>query len=381
MKVSPNTALLFARRLKEELPHRGSTTAQEKSGLNMVYGTLEKHGLKAERETFRASSSAYRPGLFFSISQVLASAVYLFLGGDPLPAFVVAGLGLVYILADSALLDTPFSRNATSGNVWAEIGSSDDASQTIVLAAHVDTHRTPALFSSQAWLRAYRMLMPVAIGSSILALALYWFPVAGVLYAPIHAVTLLIVAALMVQADSTPYSNGANDNASGVGVLMALANHYHKRPLRRTRLVVLWTGCEEVGAYGSRDWARKRRDDYPGAYWISLDTLGGAASRPVYTTSEQFLLKTTSDPALVSIAAGLAESHAARPVKLQSAYTDSAPAARNGFRVMSVLAMTPEGGMPGWHRVTDTSLDMAALSYSLGFIEAVIEAIDMQGDT
>ena len=41
-------------------------------------------------------------------------------------------------------------------------------------------------------------------------------------------------------------SPGANDNASGVGVVLELMHYYSKKPLKNTEILAVFTGCEEA---------------------------------------------------------------------------------------------------------------------------------------
>lgn len=49
-------------------------------------------------------------------------------------------------------------------------------------------------------------------------------------------------------ADATPFSPGANDNASGVAVVLELARRLARDRLRQTEVWLAFTDGEEVGA-------------------------------------------------------------------------------------------------------------------------------------
>jgi hypothetical protein len=55
---------------------------------------------------------------------------------------------------------------------------------------------------------------------------------------------------LCLHADLTPFSPGANDDASGVGVILAVAERLFQKPTAHTEVWLAFTGCEEVSAYG-----------------------------------------------------------------------------------------------------------------------------------
>jgi Zn-dependent M28 family amino/carboxypeptidase len=118
----------------------------------------------------------------------------------------------------------------------------------------------------RAWLWLQRqsvfIAMRVSIAAALLgALILLGFPLPGVLLTMLGlAGTLaggwIALAELLNQfAHRNRYSPGANDNASGVGVVLALAEHFAARPPAHVRLGFLFTGAEETGLHGATAFA------------------------------------------------------------------------------------------------------------------------------
>ena len=67
----------------------------------------------------------------------------------------------------------------------------------------------------------------------------------------------VILAAICIEADSTPFTAGANDNATAAGMVLTLAEQFRKKPLEHTRVWAVCTGCEEVQHYGMIDFYRR----------------------------------------------------------------------------------------------------------------------------
>ena len=123
-------------------------------------------------------------------------------------------------------------------------------------------------------------------------------PLAGSGNMPVQGFAL----GMCLHADFTPFSPGANDNASGVAVALALAKELSKKPLSHTEVHLAITGCEEVGAYGMAAFLEQhaaqlgpeavyhhprpgwsRTDQIPDRRWSAdqtQDPPGGAASWP-----------------------------------------------------------------------------------------------------
>ena len=67
--------------------------------------------------------------------------------------------------------------------------------------------------------------------------------------------------AMCIQADRTPFTAGANDNASAVGLVLTLAETLRTAPLQHTRVWLACTGCEEAQHYGAIDFFRRHRSE------------------------------------------------------------------------------------------------------------------------
>jgi hypothetical protein len=81
-------------------------------------------------------------------------------------------------------------------------------------------------------------------------------------------------AGLILADEMGDYSTGANDNASGVALLFALAERLVAQPLRHTEVVLAFTGCETVGASGAAELAACYGDAWADAWWIITDSVG-----------------------------------------------------------------------------------------------------------
>ena len=149
----------------------------------------------------------------------------------------------------------------------------------MVVVGHLDSGQTPVLFRSQLLLLGFvllALLTVAALGvngvlylvSAITGVAAWWPIAAGV-------GVLMAAAAFALDAELSPYTQGANDNASSVGVALAIAGRAVRAPLRHTRVTALLSGCEEVGCYGMIDFLARRRDELADARFIVLEGVGG----------------------------------------------------------------------------------------------------------
>jgi len=369
---------------------RGSTTPAEARAADYARQTLERAGLAPQVESFNSVTSAWWPFSLATALTLVAVALY------PLAGRVTAVISLVIIAAaaTSALREVNMGWSPLrlllprrpSRNVWAPVPAAGDRRHRVAVIGHLDTHRTPLLFSSLGWQQVMHIVVPAGFVAMVALVALF---VAGAflqmraLYlaslAPAALVALVLL--LTVQADLTPYTPGANDNATGAGLVLALAESLAAQPLANTEVWLVATGCEEVGCYGAIDFYRRHRDDLRDAVVLVVDTVGGPGSGPCYLRSEGMLLPHRYDAGLLALADAIA---AGRPElgaysrKMTEAYTEGLPALQAGLRPLTLCGFTPGGVLPNWHQPSDTveNIDLGALARNYAFVRELLQRID-----
>jgi hypothetical protein len=351
---------------------------------------LEGLGLSPRVQPFTSAVSAWRPYALALALALLAVAIY------PVGGWVTAVIAAALVVAVlvSALLEMDFTPNplrwllpkGRSQNVIAVVPPREEVRRRAVLVGHLDTHRTPFLFGSPARLRLFGLLSPLGFGGMALLGGLF---VAGavwqepVLYYVSLAPTaiLLLVLPLFVQSDFTPYTPGANDNASGAALVLSLADRLSAAPLTNTEVWTVHTGCEEVGCYGADAFVRGHRERLDGACFISLDTVGGPGSGPCYITREGMTRRYHSDPGLITLAEGIAARRpqlGAYPRVMSIAYTEGAIGIKHGLPSITFVNFRPDGVLPYWHRPDDTveNIDPDVLARSEEFLWELLQEID-----
>ena len=228
-------ALEHVRALAGEIGPRGSCTAAEERAAAYAADRMRSLGLQGVAvEPFRGSPSTYRPYALAFATALLAALLALLLPGEGLAlaaAAVLSGLGAWGMLRETDLAGNWLRRLLPAGRSRNAVGivpPSGEVRRRAVLCAHLDTHRTPIFYSSPAWQRLFSLLVGAAFASLAAGALLYalgaalgwsWVRWPGLAAAAVQLVAL----ALCLHADRTPFSPGANDNASGVGVALALA--------------------------------------------------------------------------------------------------------------------------------------------------------------
>lgn len=390
-----SSAMQHARYLAEGIGPRGSTTPQEAQAAQYAYQTLEEVGLQTIKEHFSSPTSAWRPYALASALALAAEVIFLF-GGQV--GAVVASMAMLFVLG-SVFFEMTFQDNVLrwllpkgqGQNVSAKIPAARQPSQCVIISGHLDTHRTPRVFSSTRWLRLFRWLVPVCIVALALNTLVF---IAGALspwggwrsLAFLLGILVWDMSVLTFEADYTPFSPGAVDNATGAGIVLSLATQLMNRPLDYTDVWALNSGCEEVGCYGAADWLQRHRQDlaaYSKVYFLTLDGIGARGTQPCYIASHTFLTTARSDPDLLRLADAIAAQRpelGARKVSVWGAYTEGHIAAKAGLRILTLSTLDRDGLLPHWHQPSDVvaNVDSAVVYDTETFVWELLHALDSE---
>jgi len=383
--------------LSQVIGGRGSCTPQEKLAASYAAAQMELAGIqRVEQQAYRGAISTYQPyGLAFMTALVGVVIAWFFpTRAGYLLAVLCNALGGWAMLAESDFANhwlRILVQRAGSQNAIGVIPAQSAARQRVVLCAHLDTHRTPIFYSSKAWHRAFGALVGAAFVSMALAAVLYLVGVltawSGFAWLGIPAGLVQVFALLLcLHADRTPFSPGANDNASGVGVALALAQHVAQSPLEHTETWLVFTGCEEASAYGIcafLDGYTSQLGDRP--VFLMLDQVG--VGRLQYLSSDGLIRKHATHPLALELAAQAIQDcpHLQVTPQVGIAYTDALPVTRRGLAALTLVAL-PRGDSDQsshWHQMTDTMavIDPQCVQQVLDFSLAFLRRVDRLPDS
>ncbi len=365
-RAATEAALRHLKTLAVEIGPRGSTTDAERRAARYIEEQLNNSGFTATVQGFKSVTSfSWAYGALYLIF-VASSLVFL---ASPPAAFLLDLIALfIYIREVNTLsgLSAAIPRR-NSQNVIGKLKPKFPAERKAIVVAHYDSSRAAlsfhpkmvAGFRSSFWLMMISMVALTAVYGAVSLtgavlhrpsfLAAMWY--ASLPFAFYLAFVVLILAHREIFGRHT---HGANDNASGVSVLLEVARELGASPLSKTEVWCVGTGSEEAGTVGMIEFLKQNRLHPANTYIINLDNLG--IGQVKYITAEGMLHKYPSSPKLAS----LAEKAAAEPPALDAAgrpytlmTTDATAALARGYKAMSIMAMTAEGLLPNWHWITD----------------------------
>ncbi len=255
------------------------------------------------------------------------------------------------------------------------------------MIGHLDSQRTPLIFKTPQWLAAYKSFTTIAFVVFALQVVLYllgaitqwsWiWPVTG-----ISALGAVLLAAMCIQAESTPFTRGANDNATGAGLVLALAQAAQAQPLQHTRLWLVCTGCEEVQHYGAIDFFRRHYSELHNPKTLVFEMLGCAG--PAWLVKEGIVVPFYATPSMIALSEEIARQHPefhAHPTQIKGGNTEMADALRLGIPAITLTGFGPQGEALYWHQVSDTfdKIDPDVLARNFTFAWDFITRLDKNG--
>lgn len=350
--------------LAVEIGPRGPTREGERKGAEYVRNQFERLGFIPRWENFKSARSIFHPHLLGAILLLAAFGFYPLAG--KISAAIAALLTILVLISEVQELsfrDNLFRMVVPKGesqNVFTVIPPAKEHYRDLILVGHVDSQLTPLIFRSSSWVKIYDKFTMIAfitfIGQAVFFVLGAVFGWGWVWYASIPAaICAVLLAAMCLQADTTPFTAGANDNASAVGLVLTLAEELKSQPLQNTRVLAVVTGCEEVQHYGMIDFYKRHRAEMKNPYAVVFEMLGCAG--PAWTVREGIIVPFKSDPKLVRIAERLAAEHPeweAYPVSISGGNSELSDAVRFNVPAITFFGLTRDGEAPYWHQKEDT---------------------------
>ncbi|MFX1259324.1 MAG: M28 family metallopeptidase [Promethearchaeota archaeon] len=125
----------------------------------------------------------------------------------------------------------------------------------------------------------------------------------------INSIVILIYLTFLLTIKVDNESKGAIDNASGTAILIELSKIFYNKPLNNFDLIFLWTGAEELGLWGSRNYCTNnfkeldKKYNLDKSYIINIDMVGSYIG---LVDKDKFFKKSIHNESLNNIIADIA---------------------------------------------------------------------------
>jgi hypothetical protein len=345
---------------------RPSASDGERRAAEWIRDRLAEHGAAARVEQERAYGGYWLP---LGLMSAVAGAAGLARRSRRCAALVAgaAAAGIADDVSAGPHLFRRLLRHRPTYNVVAEAGDRD-ARRTLVFVAHHDAAHGGLVFAPQlttvpadafpGWYARQetspQVMLVVAAGPVLVALG----ALAGVsLVRSIGTVVALGSAAVFADIGLRKVVPGANDNLSGVAVLLELARALRERPVRGIRVLLVSTGSEESFMEGMRGFARRHFGSLPRETTevVCLDSVG--SPELILIEGEGMLRMRDYTPELrerIAAVAARAGIHLRRRLRLGLA-TDGLIALKAGYRSAAIGSITEYKLPLNYHSPRDTA--------------------------
>jgi hypothetical protein len=280
-------------------------------------------------------------------------------------------------------------RPGVTTNVVAVCGDRQ-ADRTLVVLAHHDAAPSGVVFRQEAarWLAGRYPRVVERISSNP---PLWWPVVAAPALVALGSaagsrvlrraglVGSLVSLAAMVDIGSRPPVPGANDNLSGVAVLVALAAALRARPVHGLRVLLVSAGAEEALQEGVRGFARRHFAALPTdrTWFVTVDTVG--SGRLVLLEGEGPLRIHDYGAAFKDLVAAAAADRGIPLVRGLRSHnsTDAAVPHRYGYPVATLVSVDQQKLIPHYHLNSDTPehVDYECVGAAATVVEAVARVL------
>jgi hypothetical protein len=393
-------ALTHVHALSQEIGPRGATSDGERRAAAYVRDELQQLGLRDARlEPLRGAVSAWLPfATAFSVATwgMLVGLLFGRVGGIIAALLYLVAAWLLYRELEPSASGRSTRRWLWQGDGQNVLGVAPPAGRVerrVVLLAYLDSARAPFFWRTRERRRLagrVALLLFLSLPLSALTFLLAALTEAILLY--LFALILLfpqaatLVASLY--AEHSPFSPGANHNASGVGTLLALAERLAATPLARTEVWILATGCRETGGDGVCAFLEAHGPTLVGATFVALEGVG-VGERVVYLTGEGVLRRVPYPSQALALAARAAERCRRDGLEISAerhrgGLTEMGLIVRRGFRGLTVNVWPADrAGVTGRRAVDDTwaSIEKGALARAHTFTWRLLQEIDADSES
>jgi Peptidase family M28 len=382
--VTDEAALEWVRLLADEIGPRRPTGPAERRAAELITDRLSKRGLAVEQRPFDAYSTFALP---YGAALGIALLGLPVARRRPLVASALAAAGAALTSAEDGLVQRPLTRALArhpSRNLVATIEPREEAVRTTCLVCHLDSSRSGLMFHRRflPFLHAWIGTQAAAFGIAVAGPLLRRLPLGRRLIAGAYGVLLAGLGILIERELRGVDVPGANDNATGVAAVATLASELHPEPLSSTRVICLFTGCEEAGLLGADAFVREletSEEDWRSWTFLNFDGVGAPATLR-FLRQEGVLNKWPADAHLARIAQEVSERRAELGLEGTSHNAgltyDTTPVMARGGR--AITFSTQDETIPNYHSPTDTveNLDPTALGRAIEVGREMLAAID-----
>jgi len=342
-------------------PRLGTYENEKKAGLE-IKDILSKVVDTVEMEDFNCHQKGF---LEFTkvafVSMLIATLVFYWF---PIISMILAFYAFSTFLLEFLLLkeyvDFLFPKR-TGTNIIAKIKPLNERKKIVIVSGHHDSAYEFPLF--EKYKEKFNILAYLVAGlvliSGIVSLIEFLLDILDlsllgltIIFIAILVASLILGGYIAFNLHSKNVILGANDNLSGVAVMLALAHHFSSHRLKHIELWCISFSCEEC-MRGSKRFVERHKNELKNSHTINFDMVGRGnisiiRAEPAYLTKHS-----------VELAKDFQESskraNLELPIKVAGfGGTDAAFFSKAKLKAISILGLTSADYPDTWHELSDT---------------------------
>lgn len=384
-------------RLATIQPNRGPATPGEKEAAEYVESRMKEMGLNPVYETFKSIPHFPMAWVLHSAFAIAACVLAVWHPWIAVPILVFITVSFVGDSSTRFYLIRKLLPRGPSQAVLGTIKATAAPKKVVYVAAHLDAgqmgfslepkgaERTAILCNKYLGMQPpllalifYDFLLNIFACVLVGAIGLNW---GTGIFLGVTAAIHLIPIVIFIPHEFAGISPGANDNASGVAVMLELARRFKDNPLPNTELRFLGDGSEETYMHGMACYMNLHQHelDKNNTYFLVPESCG--VGRPRIVVAEGVSWLEEHSPELCGacfVAAKELGYTDVTPVKLRTGGTDASPATVRGFKATVIISMNENDYVPNYHWTGDTpdKIEVETLDKVANIFEAAIKKID-----
>lgn len=379
--------------LAKKIGPRGPGTDGESAAASYILRSMSDLDVEVDMESFSCWKSEFTALI---VLYGLAVAGFLLYRYSFVLSLVVTALVFVLFQMETyswAVVSRLLPRSSAS-NVLCRVRPSASTRCRVVLAANYDTPRTSP-FGRPLLSRLYRflyilsfvciilltLLSIVGLGASLLKVENRIIEMIWLYSSPVPAFLLLMLVVFLLGEAGGRYTVGANDNASGVGIMLATMSRLAGDPLEHTDVWGVATARGFAGGRGMIALLKRHRRQLKDAYIINIDHAGSGQVKVI--TREGTMLGFRCSRKLKRLAFRAADRSEDLDIgkgKCRVKKSNAMVARVRGYRSISIGCVSG-GTYPGFRSLDDTTeiIDRESLDDAIELIELMLTRVDAAG--
>lgn len=352
----------LVRVFSERIGPRPAFTEREEEAARFIEDYWKEKGLKPFREYFKTAASQNPAFVIFALLSLLS--LYLLWLHFSFTALVISLIALwgFYREFHGRMVISDLTPQRTSQNIYTIIEATGEKKGKILLISNYDSPRSALLFHPLiAWFYPWHMILTFGSFCAISACAVLQWMIPSLSWVTVGLIPasylVLYIISIVEGYMFGRFTVGANNNASGLSVILQLSEEFKENPLEHYDLVFLATGAKEAGFAGSQAFVDLHYRELSDALVITVEGVG--AGRLCYIDTAGLIPPNLSSSVLLDICNEVAKRHTElyiSPGIFKHSFTECYPYRKRGLKGITIMGLS-DSGAPQHYRWHEDRID------------------------